>query len=133
MALFQHGHRSIDYRVEPAPFPQDLVLLQGSKFNTDFWRPVLEALHRAGPGSGRILVCDWSPDGLSDDEAATELQGLIKGLGFSPTDVVACGDAVAAVNTWEKSGEGVSRKLVFPGLTPKSDELIRQISAFCGI
>lgn len=131
MALYQHGNRSIAYQIEFAPFAQDLLLLQGSRFDTQFWRPVLATFKDHAPSGGRVVICEWFESGLSEVQMAQDLAGLIKTLGLHSLHVVACDDAVDVVAEVEKAHPGRFEKtLLFPQVVPRADELSRSILGF---
>lgn len=134
MGIFQHAGVTVSYNIESAPFAHDLLLLQSSKFNTGFWRPVLESFEEEATRGGRIVTCEWSEFTNADpDKSAETLRAMIRGLGLGPLDAVACGEAVAALKLLESDAPPlIRRKLVFPSSLPKMDELIRLIREFCG-
>ena len=128
MAIFSHGNRSINYRIEHSPLAFDLVLLQPSRMGSDFWRPVLHDLHSDGEPSGRVLVCEWFESGIDRETLATDLAGMLRSLGMSSVYLVACEDAVEVVRHMQDIEIIASR--LYPQQTPRSDELISAIRDF---
>ena len=135
MPVFQHQGRTIEYKTELAPFGHDLILLQGSRFNVDFWQPVIENLSRAAsPAGGRILVCEWANAKLDIGQLARDLGQLIQTMGLQSLHVVACDDAVAVVNELQKQQPGViSETLLFSQNTLRTDDLVQDIREFSQI
>lgn len=134
MAIVLIADRTIEYQIHPAPFKHDVLLLQSSKFNTGFWRPVLEALQRQTKDSGRVLVCEWSMAGRDTQAHAADLEALVTALGMKPLDVVAIGDATEVFDHWEKTHPAsIGKNMKFTQTIPKGDDLIREISDFCGV
>lgn len=134
MGIFHHGGRAISYAIDSAPFAHDLLLLQSSKFNTGFWRPLLESLAEGPQSGGRIVTCEWYESGQTDDKLADDLKIFCDSLGLGPLDVVACGEGVPVLKTIEaKHPAMVRKKLAFAHALPKVDEMNRLITEFCGI
>jgi len=134
MAVYQHGNRTIAYQIEFAPFSHDLVLLQSSRFNMEFWKPVLSNLRDHTPASGRVMVCDWHDGKLDEMKMAEDLVGLIKTLGLNSVHVVACDDAVDVVAEIEKLSPGwFENTLLYPQSVPRPDELSKSIREFSRI
>jgi hypothetical protein len=134
MAVYHHANRTIAYQMEFAPFQHDLLLLQSSRFTTDFWRPVLENLGQHTPSSGRVVACDWFDKNLSEQELAKDLDQLIKTIGLTSVHVVACDDAVDLVGELEKLSPGrFENTLLYPQSVPRPEQLSRSIRAFSQI
>lgn len=131
MAIFLYNNRSIAYQMELAPFAPDLVLLQGSRFGPEYWRPVLEDLSLAEPAGGRILTCDWSAEAFKEAQGE-DLIRLIQTLGLQSVHLVACDDAVDLVASVQKINPALFEKtLLFPVNPPRGEELKRAVRAFC--
>ena len=134
MAIFFHGNRSIAYQSQLAPFSHDLLLLQASRFSTDFWQPVLDDLKDQTPTGGRVVVCEWFEKGLDVATMAKDLDNLIKTLGLQAVHVVACDDAVGVVKEIEKQNAGrFENTLLYPQSVPRTDDLSRSIRDFSEI
>lgn len=134
MALFQHGNRSIFYRIDFAPFDFDLVLLQGSRFTPDFWRPILDSFSERPNGSGRIMVCEWFDSQSEASHLTHDFTKLLLTLGLDSCHVIAFDESVAMVNEAQRLHPGLFTKtLLFPVNGPKGAELERKVSEFCGI
>jgi len=132
MAVFQFNNLLLPYEIHFAPFAHDLVLLQGSRFNSDYWRPLLQEW--TDTAGGRVLTCDWQPGGMDVGEQAKYFHRLIQTLGLCRLSVVACDDAVALVEELERDFPGVvSRSLLFARNAPRGDELKRAVNEFCGL
>ena len=131
MAIFFHGNRSMAYQSHFAPFTHDLLLLQSSRFNPEFWNPVLENLNSDPKAGGRIITVEWSDTKLETSALATDLKNLIRTLGLHSLHVVACDDAVKVVNELEKTFPGVIGKtLLYPINLPRTEDLVRAVSEF---
>jgi hypothetical protein len=134
MAVFQYHNHSISYSTEFAPFAQDLILLQSSKFNQDFWRPVREELADFETGPGRVMVCEWGELSTQIGERAQIFARLLATLGLHDPHVVAFGDAVDLVAELQRKESVVFVKtLLFPQGGPKGDELKRVVREFVGL
>lgn len=134
MAIFQFGTMSIPYQMEFAPFTFDLLLLQGSRFTPDFWRPVLEDLTGMVPHGGRIITVEWDPQGADLHAQAEVLNRLIGTLGLHRVHVVGFDDAAKLVGELQKvSAASFAETLLFPQGGPKGDALVRAVRDFCGI
>lgn len=134
MAIFQFGAMSIPYQMEFAPFPFDLLLLQGSRFSVEFWRPLLEDLTAQTAHGGRIITCEWNAGGASLHEQAEILNRLISTLGLVRVHVVAFDDAAKLVGELQKvSAASFAETLMFPQGGPKGDMLVRAVREFCGV
>lgn len=136
MALFQFNDRTIPYHIHLGPFGFDLVLLQGSKFNSDFWRPVIEDLEALPSQGGRLLTCDWA-EGVGESKAQDQAQiciRLLQTLGMDSAWVVAFDDAVKLLAEMQKAQSGlVEKTLLFPVEGPKGADLKRAVRDFCQI
>jgi hypothetical protein len=131
MAVFFHGNRSIAYQSRLAPFSHDLLLLQSSRFNADFWNPVLEGLPNHSSGSGRIITCEWFAKDLDTATLAEDLNGFLQTLGLHSLHVVACDDAVKVITELEQRYPGaVDKTLHYPQSHPRMDELTRAVREF---
>jgi hypothetical protein len=134
MAVFSHGNRIIAYHSQFAPFQHDLLLLQSSRFNLDFWNPVLEDLKEDQRSSGRIVTCDWHSKDLSLAELVEDLNNLLQTMGLHTLHVVACDDAVKVVNELERKYPGsVTKTLLYPQSLPKMDDLARTVREFSAV
>lgn len=137
MALFQFNNQAMPYGVEFAPFSYDLVLLQSSRFSTEFWTPVIEDLtHVMGQqhAGGRILTCDWKIPGFDDNQQAEFFSRLLQTLGMHGAQVVAFDDAVKMASSVERLHPGIFTKtLFFPQGGPKAEPLEKAVREFCGI
>ena len=134
MPVFVFGNRSIAHQIEFAPFSHDLLLLQSSRHNLDFWRPVMDNLKENPPSSGRVVVCDWFEKGASETKMAEDLNQLIKTIGLHSLHVVACGDAVDIIGEIEKANPGrFENTLFYPQTIPRVEDLSRSIREFSQI
>ncbi|MGZ3721558.1 MAG: hypothetical protein ACXVA9_01425 [Bdellovibrionales bacterium] len=134
MAVFFHGNRSIAYQSHFAPFAHDLLLLQSSRFNTDFWGPVLEKFDQEPKASGRIITCEWFDAKLDTATMAEDLNNLLQTLGLHTLHVVACDDAVKVITELEKKYPGsVDKTLLFPQSLSRNEELARSVHEFSRI
>lgn len=133
MAIFAHGNRQISYQTELAPFEADLLLLQGSRFDTRYWGGVLEDLATLPPAGGRIVTCDWSA-GLSAAEHAADLARMVDGLGLQQLHIVAADDATAVAEELARLLPNVVQKShLWPQGAPQGEALTREVRAFCPI
>lgn len=131
MAVFFHGNRSIAYQSHFAPFAHDLLLLQSSRFNTDFWGPVLESFGEEPKANGRIITCEWFDKKLDTDTMAEDLNNLLQTLGLQTLHAVACDDAVKVITELEKKyPASIDKTLLYPQSAPRNDELLRAIREF---
>jgi hypothetical protein len=131
MAVFSHGNRTIAYHSQFAPFQHDLLLLQSSRFNPEFWQPVLEDLKEDHMASGRIVTCEWFKKDLDTAALAEDLNNLLQTMGLHSLHVVACDDAVKVVNELERRYPGsVDKTLLYPQSLPKMDDLARTVREF---
>ena len=129
VAMFQFNNLVTSYEANPAPFAFDLLLLQGSRFNRDFWRPVLADLQNEEPGTGRVVTCE-AP--LTDVEV---FQRFMSTLGLQSVRVVAFAESASLVAEVQRAKLGIfSETLLFEqgGPGPKGDELVRVVREFCG-
>lgn len=135
MALFQFNNQTLPYEIHFGPFPFDLVLLQSSRFSSEFWRDVIDGLsHGHGHGGGRILVCDWKISEFNLDEQAAHFSRLLQTLGMHGAYVVAFDDAVRMTSTVEKVHPGTFAKtLFFAQGGPKGEPLEKTVKEFCGV
>jgi hypothetical protein len=136
MALFQFNNQALAYDVEFAPFSYDLVLLQSSRFSTEFWSPVIADLtHISGVHTGgRILTCDWKVADFNDEQQAEFFVKLLQTLGMHGAQVVAFDDAVKMASMAERLHPGVfSKTLFYPQGGPKAEPLEKAVREFCGI
>ena len=125
MALFQHNNQTLAYQIDFAPFAHDLILLQSSKFNADYWRPVMDEFRDEAPAGGRVITCEWP---LHD---AAFMDRFLSMLGLHHAHVVAMGDAADLVREIEKIEPGVFAKtLLFPQGGPKAHDLVRTVREF---
>lgn len=132
MALFQFNGRSIPYKIHLAPFGFDLVLLQGSKYTGDFWRPVIQDMETLPTAGGRLLTCDWADAQLDEERITTDFIKLMQTLALTSVRVVAFDDAVELVADVQKQLPGLFDKtLFFPEGGPKGDDLKRAVRELC--
>lgn len=129
MALFQYDNITLPYEVNFAPFSHDLLLLQGSRFNADIWKPLVEKLKDETAGGGRIVYCD----GLIP--SSEFLKRFVGTLGLQKVYVVALGDACDLVVDIEKSDPDIFLDVLAltQGASLKGAELEQQIREFCGL
>lgn len=133
MAVFLNNHQSLIYHIDKAPFVHDLVLLQDSGSNRQFWLPVLEDFGAQASHAGRVLTCDWPVDVKVEDLASHFLR-LVQTLALHNVHVVAFNDAVAVVDEIQNLQLGTfERTLLFPQGGPRGEEMVSAIRAFCGI
>lgn len=131
MALFQHDGILLPYQIHFAPFAHDLLLLQGSRFNSDYWLPVLNDWREVEPAGGRVITCDWSPEKMNGAGVAEFFNRFFQTLGLHDLHVVACDDAAQVVQDLERDYPGaVAKTLLFARNAPKGDELKAAVSAF---
>lgn len=129
MALFLHNDRAIHYQTSPAPFPADLVLLQGADFSPDYWRSVVGELQSQPPAGGRVLICEWQ--GAAGLPEPTDLIGLMQALGLQRLHVVAMDDAAGLVADVQRMMPGLIEKtLLYPSGGPRGEDLTRAVRAF---
>lgn len=134
MALFQYNERAIPYRIHLAPFGFDLVLLQGSKFTGEFWRPVIQDMADLPTAGGRLLTCDWADDKFDDQRLTGDFVKLMQTLALTAVRVVAFDDAVELVAEVQRLHPGMFEKtLFFPEGGPKGDELKRAVRELCQV
>ncbi|MGE4131170.1 MAG: hypothetical protein AB7F86_05995 [Bdellovibrionales bacterium] len=134
MAVFQHHDHSIAYSLHHAPFNFDLVLLQGSQFTSDFWKPVLSDLTGQTAAAGRLLICDWYDAKVEDENLAENFIRLVGTIGLNSVRVVAFDDAVEMVAEAQRQHPGLFDKtLFFPQGGPKGDDLTRAVRDLCQI
>lgn len=131
MAIFSRLGRMIPYQIEFAPFTHDLLLLQGSEFGVEYWRPTLEELRREPRGTGRIITCQWfdaqAPEGTRGEDVAA----LIQTLGLQDLHVVACDDAVEmAIEIAQRAPACFEKTLYYPQRAPRGAELVQAIREF---
>lgn len=136
MALFQFNNQALAYDVEFAPFTYDLVLLQSSRFSTEFWAQVIDDLTKiSGPhAGGRILTCDWKVADFNEEQQAEFFAKLLLTLGMHGAQVVAFDDAVKMASAVERLHPGIfSKTLFYPQGGPKAEPLEKAVREFCGI
>lgn len=134
MAIFFHGNRTIAYHSQFAPFAHDLLLLQSSKFNPDYWSPLLEDFKASGTASGRIVTCEWYDPKLDTATLAEDLNNFLQTLGLHTLHVVACDDAVKVITELEKKYPGsIDKTLFFPQPIPRGEEFSRAVKEFSGV
>ncbi len=134
MALFQYNQRIIPYQIHLAPFGFDLVLLQGSKFTGDFWRPVIQDMADLPTAGGRLLTCDWADGKFADERLTQDFVKLMQTLALTSVHVVAFDDAVELVAGAQKLSPGIFEKTLFyPEGGPKGDELKRAVRDLCQV
>ena len=133
MAVFFHNNRSTTYQMDLGPFAADLVLLQGSSFTPEYWKPVMTELGAMPPAGGRIVTCDWAGEsGRPTDEQAEDLVRLIQTLGLHTIHIVATDDAAEVVGEAAKKHLNLFNKtLLIPVNVPKGEELARAVRDFC--
>ena len=129
MAVFQYDNKTLPYEVDFAPFTHDLLLLQGSRFNADFWKPMVEVLKEEPAAGGRIVRCD------SEISSPEFLKRFIATLGLHHVHVVAIGDASELIKDLEKSEPDIFSRvlLLTQGASLKGAELEQQVREFCGL
>jgi len=133
MAIFFNNNRAISHQMELAPFAADLILLQGSRFSPEYWRPVLEDLGSMPPAGGRILTCDWTDDGFKNIQPEDFVK-LIHSLGLQQIHLVACDDAVELMSGVQRLQPTIFEKTLFyPNNAPRGEDLKRAVRAFCPI
>ncbi len=131
MALYQHDGLLLPYQIHFAPFAHDLLLLQGSRFNSDYWIPVLNDWKEEVPAGGRVITCDWQPETVGEGALAEFFHRFFQTLGLHDLFVVACDDAVAVVHKIEADFPGmVNKTLLFPRNPPRGDELKAAVNEF---
>src|ERR1044072_9952990 len=135
MAVFFHNNRSTTYQMDLGPFAADLVLLQGSSFTPDYWKPVMAELGAMPPAGGRILTCDWSGEsGRPAEEQAEDFVRLVETLGLHSIHIVATDDAAEVVGEAAKRHPDLFNKtLLIPVNVPKGEELARAGRAVCSL
>ena len=129
MAVFQYDNKMLPYEVAFAPFSHDLLLLQGARFNADFWKPLVEDLNLEPAAGGRIVRCD------STIASAEFLKRFMGTLGLHSVHVVAIGDASELVKDLEKSDPDIFARvlLLTQGASLRGAELEQQVREFCGL
>lgn len=129
MALFQYDNNTLPYEVHFAPFAHDLLLLQGSRFSADIWKPLVQKLKDETAAGGRIVYCD----GLIP--SVDFLKRFVGTLGLQKVHVVAFGDACDLVLDIEKSDPDIFLDVLAltRGASLKGAELEQQIREFCGL
>jgi hypothetical protein len=139
MAMFSHNGRDLSYLIQFTPFSHDLILLQGSRFTMDYWRPTLKALQEqserpATMEQGRVVLCDWFASGLATERLAEDLASLIQALGLHDLHVVASDDAVDVVRVLErKIPSPVKNTLLYTHSVPRGEALADAIREFVRI
>jgi len=134
VAVFQFNNRTIPYRIVLGPFHFDLVLLQGSKFRSDFWEPVLSDLKDRPYGGGRILTCEWAEEKAGDKQLAADFVKLMQTLALVSVRAVAFDDAVEMVAEAQNLQPRLfERTLFFPEGGPKGEALNRAVLDLCQI
>ena len=125
MAVFFHDNRSIAYKIDPAPFAHDLLLLQNSSFSAAFWAHVTRELGQPTGAGGRIITCEWHEPTLDTDKMSHDLLALIHTLGLQELRVVACGDAVQVAETIQRDEPGTFAKTLYyrDDSVPKTDAI----------
>lgn len=131
MALFQYNNILLPYQIHFAPFEHDLLLLQGSKFNSDYWLPVLSGWKAENSAGGRIVTCDWQPEGMAGGDLVEYFYRFFLTLGLHSLKVVACDDAAKLVQDLEADFPGsFDESLVFAKNPPRGEDLIRALREF---
>jgi|GEM_PF-3777958 len=131
MALFQYNNILLPYQIHYAPFACDLLLLQGSRFNSDYWLPVLVDWKGASAGGGRVITVDWQPEGMTGGDLAEYFNRFFQTLGLHALRVVACDDAAKIVQDLQADFPGaVHESLLFAKNAPKGDELKKAVHDF---
>jgi hypothetical protein len=130
MPLYFHDNRTIDHRIATSDLPFDLVLLQDSKMNIEFWQPVVQDLQSEDSQAGRILLCNWWIQDLSNEALSEGLEGLLRSLGFQGIRMVACGDSAEVASLLQKHQVVEIKKLQAYRQTPSMDDLINAIHGF---
>jgi hypothetical protein len=131
MALFQYNNILLPYQIHFAPFAHDLILLQGSKFNSDYWLPILTDWKGGASAGGRVVTCDWSPEGMAGGDLAEYFHRFFQTLGLHSVRAVACDDAAKIVQDLEADFPGaVEKSLLFPRHAPKGEELKKAVAEF---
>lgn len=132
MAVFQYNGRNIAYRTQWAPFPFDLVLLQGSDFTVDYWGPIIGELEKDKPQGGRLVTCEWFDSKLPPERLAEDFVRLLQTLGLSSLHILAVDDAVdVASRAQQLQPHLIQRTLFFPDGGPKGDGLRRAVRDLC--
>lgn len=132
MALFQFNERIIPYQIHLAPFGFDLVMLQGSKFTGEFWRPVIQDMQKLPTAGGRLLTCDWADEKFDDQRLTADFVKLMQTIGMTAARVVAFDDAVELVAEAQQLSPGLFEKtLLFSEGGPRGDELKRAVRELC--
>lgn len=95
MAVFQFGGHQLPYFTQFAPFAENLVLLQDSRFDAGFWAPFLDEIGDQPRLGKRVLTLDWPA--VPAEERPRFFLRLMRTLGMAPVHAVAMGDAVGLV------------------------------------
>ncbi len=131
MALFQYNNILLPYQIDFAPFEHDMLLLQGSRFNSDYWLPVLVDWKGTAAQSGRVVTCDWQSEGQSAQDLADYFHRFCLTLGLQNLYAVACDDATKIIENLEADFPGtVEKSLLFPHHSPKGSELKEAVHEF---
>lgn len=134
MALFHHNNRGISYRIERAPFPFDLVLLQSSQLSMEAWNPIVAQLQGQPAAGGRILLCEWYDSQVQAEQLAEDLTRLLQSLALHSVRVVAMEEAVGIVTKAQRQTPNLFEDtLLFSKNPPKGEALEQAISEFCDL
>jgi hypothetical protein len=125
MAIFERNNQSLEYRLSPAPFAADLVLIQGTRMTPQVWADVLADYAEEPVAGGRILTLELVTD-------AEMLAIFLQTLGLYRVHVVAADDAVAVVEAAQRQHSDLFAKTLFyAGGLPKGQALVEAIRVFC--
>jgi pimeloyl-ACP methyl ester carboxylesterase len=131
MALFQYDNVLLPYQIHSAPFGHDMLLLQGSRFNSDYWLPVLVDWKGAVAQGGRVVTCDWPSGVQGGPELADYFHRFCLTLGLQNLFVVACDDATKIVAKLEADFPGaVQKSLLFSQNAPRGADLKKAVYEF---
>ena len=131
MALFQYNNILLPYQIHFAPFDFDLLLLQGSKFNSDFWLPVIGPWKGEATAGGRVITCDWNSEGMTGGDLAEYFHRFFLTLGLHSLRAIACDDAAKIIRNLEADFPGsVDHSLLYPKDPPRGVALVRAVDDF---
>jgi hypothetical protein len=131
MSVYHHANRTIKYNIVPAPFDHDLLLMQGSKYSMEMWRPFLASLIPPAPHRGRVVMLEWHDPQFGPTALVADCERFMRTLGLHSVKIVACEDAVLVARELARHhSDLVADLLVFPDLTPGGEELLTAIRAF---
>ncbi len=108
-----------------------MLLLQGSKFNSDYWLPVLNEWKEEPGRGGRIITCDWQPEGMTGGDLAEYFYRFFQTLGLHGLKIVACDDAAKLAQELKSDfGDSVDDMLVFAQNAPRGQALLTAVKDF---